>query len=148
MPYDRDEVIASVTEYYNFLVTHLHFEPSDLKTPPPTGWPKITQARFDFLAKSDKAIDLLQHLPYLPPHGLFQKEIYYHTVCVDYNRGSVDDRLENPKLRITADFEPDDGWDDRCPFDSFKERHEDVVVLGRPEKVSGMLPDHLFPPKC
>jgi hypothetical protein len=61
MPYDRDEVIASVTDFYNFLITHLHFEPSDLKTPSPTGWPKITQTRLAFLGKSDKVIDLLQH---------------------------------------------------------------------------------------
>jgi hypothetical protein len=141
MPYDRDEVVASVTDFYNFLATHLHFEPSDLKTPSPTGWPKITQARFDFLGKSDKAIDILKHLPYLPPYGLFQKEIYTHTVCVDYNQESVDRRLKNPKLCITRNFEPDD--DDNCPFDIFKERHEDVVVLGMPEKVSSVLPDLL-----
>jgi hypothetical protein len=136
MPYDRDEVIASVTDFYNFLITHLHFEPSDLQSPPSTGWSKITQARLAFLGKSDKVIDLLQHLPYLPPYGLFQKEIYTHTVCVDYNQESVDRHLEDPELCITGNFEPDD--DDDCPFDNFKERHEDVVVLGMPEKVSGV----------
>jgi hypothetical protein len=142
MSYDRDEVIASVTDFYNFLITHLHFEPSDLKTPPPTGWLKIIQARFDFLGKSDKAIDLLQHLPYLPPYGLFQKEIYTHTVCVDYNQESVDQHLEDPELWVTGNFEPDHEHDkDVCPFESFKERHEGVVVLGMPEKVSSVLPD-------
>jgi hypothetical protein len=138
MPYDRDEVIASVTDFYNFLVTHLHFKPSDLKTPPPTGWPRINQTRFAFLGKSDRVIDLLQHLPYLPPYGLFQKEIYTHTVCVDYNQESVDRHLENPELCVISDFEPDD--DDDCPFENFKERREDVVVLGMPEKVSVVLP--------
>jgi len=143
MSYDRDEVVASVTDFYNFLVTHLHFEPSDLKTPPPTGWPKITQIRLAFLGKSDKAIDLLQHLPYLPHYGLFQKEIYTHTVCVDYNRESVDQHLEDPELWVTGNFEPDQEFDkDVCPFESFKERHEDVVVLGMPEKVSSVLLDY------
>ena len=142
MPYDRDEVVASVMDFYNFLVTHLHFEPSDLKTPPPTGWPKITQARFDFLGKSDKAIDLLKHLPYLPPYGLFQKEIYTHTVCVDYNQEAVDQHLKDPELFVNGNFEPDYKDDeDVCPFESFRERHEDVVVLGMPEKVSSVLPD-------
>jgi hypothetical protein len=142
MPYDRDEVVASVTDFYNFLVTHLHFEPSDLKTPPPTGWPKITQARFDFLGKSDKAIDLLRHLPYLPPYGLFQKEIYTHTVCVDYNQEAVDQHLKDPELFVNGNFEPDYKDDeDVCPSESFRERHEDVIVLGMPEKVSSVLPN-------
>jgi hypothetical protein len=144
MPYDRDEVIASVTNYYNFLTTHLHFEPSDLKTPPPTGWPKITQTRLAFLGKSDKVIDLLQHLPYLP-RGSEDKHIYEHTVCVDYNSESVDGHLENPELNVTGDFEPENGWEDPCPFGNFKERHEDVVVLGKPEVVSGVLPK--YPPQ-
>jgi hypothetical protein len=29
MPYNRDEVIASVTAFYDFLTTHLHFYPSN-----------------------------------------------------------------------------------------------------------------------
>lgn len=62
MPYNRDEVVAAITEYYTFL-THLHFDPSELKTPPSTGWPQITSSRFAFLGKSDKVIDLLKHLP-------------------------------------------------------------------------------------
>jgi hypothetical protein len=37
MPYNRDEVIASVTEFYTFLTTHVYFDPSELKTPPPAG---------------------------------------------------------------------------------------------------------------
>lgn len=143
MPYDRDEVIASVTEFYNFLTTHLHFDSSDLKIPPPTGWPKITQARLAFLGKSDKAIVLLQHLPYLPP-GSEDKHICEHTVCVNYNGESVGDHLEKPKLNVMGDFEPEDEWKDSCPFDNFKARHEDVVVFGKPEVVSSVLPDHLL----
>jgi hypothetical protein len=147
MPYDRDEVVASVTDYYNFLITRLHFEPSDLKAPPPTGWPRITQARLAFLGKSDKAIDLLKHLPYLLP-GDEEKQIYDHAVCVDYNSESVDAHLETPELNVMSDFEPCDGWEDLCPFDNFKERHEDVVVLGIPEVVSGLLSDPQFFYQC
>ena len=135
MPYDRDEVTASVTDFYNFLITHLHFELTDLKTPPPTGWPQITQARLAFLGKSDKVIDLLQHLPYLP-HGEKEKHIYDHTVCVDYTHECVDTKQERPQLSITDFFEPDDGLEDICPYAKFKERHEHVVVLGLPEVVS------------
>ena len=64
MPYNRDEAVASVTNFYSFLTTHPHFRPSELKTPPPTGWPQITASRFAFLGKSDKIIDLFRHLPY------------------------------------------------------------------------------------
>jgi hypothetical protein len=150
MPYDRDEVIASVTDCYNFLITHLHFQPSELKTPPPTGWPQIDQTRLAFLGKKDAAIDLVQHLPYLP-HGKEEKHIYDHTVCVDYTHESVDRKQETPELVITAYFEPEHEWVDLCPYDKFKERHEDVVVLGRPERASAsklFQLNYKFPPNA
>lgn len=134
MPYDRDQVVASVTDFYVFLTTYLHFQPSGLKIPPPTGWPQITQARFAFLGKSDKVIDLLQHLPYLP-RGEDDKEIYDHTVCVDYTHEIVDEKQDEPELCITQFFEPEDELLENCPYDKFKEAREHIVVLGMPEVV-------------
>ena len=135
MPYNRDEVIASVTDFYNFLITHLHFQPSELKTPPPTGWPQVNQERLASLGKSDQVIDLAASLPYLPP-GKQEKHIYDHTVCVDYTHESIDRKQEDPELVITSHFEPEHELVDACPYDKFKERHEDVIVLGLPERVS------------
>jgi len=135
MPYNRDDVVASITDFYVFLTTHLHFQPSELKTPPTTGWPQINQIRFAFLGKSDEAIDLLKHLPYLP-RGEEDKEIYDHTVCVDYTHDIVDEKQNDPELYITQFFEPEDEWVESCPYDKFKENREHVVVLGMPEVVS------------
>lgn len=150
MPYDRDEVIASVTDYYNFLITHLHFQPSELKTPPPTGWPQIDQNRLAFLGKTDEAINLVQHLPYLP-HGKEEKHIYDHTVCVDYTHEAIDEKQKTPELVITGYFEPEHEWVDLCPYDKFKETHEDIIVLGRPERVSAcklFQLNYKFPPNA
>lgn len=135
MPYDRDKVVASVTDFYSFLTTYLHFQPSELKTPPPSGWPQINQTRFAFLGKSDKVVDLLQHLPYLT-RGEEDKHIYDHTVCVDYTDECVDRKEKHPGLYITHLFEPTDELKENCEWPKFRERHEHVAVLGLPEVVS------------
>jgi hypothetical protein len=94
MPYNRDEVVASVTEFYTFLTTHLHFYPSELKTPPPTGWAKITPHNSDEKRKSDTVIDLLRLLPYLPSGNGQEKWIYDTTICADYTNETVKQDIE------------------------------------------------------
>jgi hypothetical protein len=128
MPYDRDEVVASVTEFYTFLTTHLHFHPSELKTPPPTGWPKITPHNSDDKRKSNTAIDLLRHLPYLPGGNGQEKWIYDHTICADYTDKTVEQGIE---LDVAAVVE-------NCPWEKLQDssRTEHIVSLGMPEVVS------------
>lgn len=127
MPYDRDEVVASITEYYTFLTTHLHFDPSELKIPPPGGWPQITASRFAFLGKSDKVIDLLRHLPYLPADD--HKEFYEHSVCADYVGKPGDSAV---KYQDRDDFVPENDLTEDGPWDI----DEDTVVLGVTQPVS------------
>lgn len=139
MPYDHSQVITSITAFYTFLTTHLHFHPSELKTPPPTGWPQINQTRFAFLNKSDKVIELLRHLPYLPC-GQAEKHIYHHTVCADYTHECVDRKQKCPRLSTTDYFEPTYEWEEDCGgWEKWKERKEHVAVLGVPEVVSSLL---------
>lgn len=62
--YDRDEIIADLTAFYNFLP---HVSASTIHTAPPGGWPEITKeslAAHD-VHKSPEAIDLMRHLPYI-----------------------------------------------------------------------------------
>lgn len=124
MPYNRDEVIASVTEFYEFLTTHLHFYPSEVKTPPPSGWPQITPKRFTFLQKSDTVINLLRHLPYLPGGNEADKWIYDHTSCLDYTEVTTEGgaRFACPE------------YEEACPWEKQKDssRQKHIVMLGMP----------------
>jgi hypothetical protein len=61
--YSRDETIAAVMDYYQFLTKMPFLEPSDILYPPPEGWPQITKERL--AKKSDEVIELLRHLPYV-----------------------------------------------------------------------------------
>lgn len=128
MPYNRNEVIASVTEFYDFLTTHLHFYPSELKTPPPTGWPQITPPSTDRQRKSDTAIELLRHLPYLPGGGGQEKWIYDHTICADYTNKTVEQGVELELLSVVED----------CPWEKLKDskRTEHIVSLAMPDIAS------------
>lgn len=136
MPYNRDEVIASVTDFYKFLTTHLHFYPSELKTPPPVGWPQINPDRFDYVRKSDTVMDLVRHLPYLPGGNDAEKWIYDHTVCADYTDETVKLDVELSIQEIAED----------CPWDISKDptRLEHIVVLGMREVVSHRYLSHLW----
>lgn len=63
MPYNRDEVLAAVADYYDFL-TRLHITPQEIRRPPPSGWPQVTQESLSRLGKTaPKVTDLLKHLP-------------------------------------------------------------------------------------
>lgn len=63
MAFDRDKVIAAVTDYYEWLL-RLHLRPDNLRRPPPGGWPEISPERFK-MGKTDTVIDLVKHLPYV-----------------------------------------------------------------------------------
>lgn len=84
MPYSQDQVIAAVTDYYDFL-TRLHVKPEDIRRPPQGGWPEISQERFSKLGKTDKAINLLKHLPYVQNDENFSPiHVWSESGCCDY----------------------------------------------------------------
>jgi hypothetical protein len=124
MPYNRDEVVASVTEFYTFLTTHLHFYPSELKTPPLAGWEQISSPYFPRQRKSDTVIDLLHHLPYLPGGNRQEKWIYDNTVCADYTDTSIELGVE---LSVTEVAES-------CPWEKLQDPAERIILshLRRP----------------
>ncbi|RHZ68418.1 hypothetical protein CDV55_103534 [Aspergillus turcosus] len=43
--YNREQIIAAVTDFYQFLTTLPFVEPDDILHPPPEGWPQITTDR-------------------------------------------------------------------------------------------------------
>ena len=132
MPYTRDEVIAEITSFYEFLVG-LYLPEEALKRPPSGGWTEITADRLAFLEKDDVAIDLLRHLPYIRRDiDLNPYQIYENCACNDYvgeyfekwalqyqDRDSIEP-LDNADAEITplpphvvtlGRAEPDDnGW--------------------------------------
>ncbi|KAF5670507.1 hypothetical protein FHETE_4414 [Fusarium heterosporum] len=62
--YTPQELGALFLDFYKFLTT-LHYNESDLKIPPATGWPQITRESSKFANfKSDYTLEVLRHLPY------------------------------------------------------------------------------------
>lgn len=82
--YSRDEVVAALTSFYEFLAG-LHLPSSAIKYPPPGGWPNLTPEYLAFMKKNDTVIDLLQHMPYIRDDGEDDEyQIYDKTMAVDY----------------------------------------------------------------
>ncbi|KZF23993.1 hypothetical protein L228DRAFT_244852 [Xylona heveae TC161] len=63
--YNQDEIIATMTAYYQFLSRLPYVDPSDIMYPPPGGWPEINQETLGYLGRTDTVIELLRHLPYI-----------------------------------------------------------------------------------
>jgi len=137
MPYNRDEVITSVTNYYTFLVNHLNFNDSNLKKPPPTGWPHINPTQCAFLRKPDQVIELLRYLPYLDCYpvaeDVIRKEIWPHAVCADYSDEALIKSLSD--IGDQDYFEPIEEVAENCPWEPLKDRNRDVVAIAKPECV-------------
>jgi hypothetical protein len=85
--YNQQEIIAGLTEFYQFLSTLPYIEPAAVLIPPSTGWPNITRENFSTLHKNDVVISLLRHLPYIDLSG-HQYLIAPNTQPTDY-RGEV-----------------------------------------------------------
>jgi hypothetical protein len=61
----RDDIVAAVTSFYDFLTTFPYLPPSAIETPPPEGWPESDRAVLRKLGKTDFVVELLSHLPYI-----------------------------------------------------------------------------------
>ncbi|KAF2429099.1 hypothetical protein EJ08DRAFT_574866, partial [Tothia fuscella] len=60
--YSRDEVIAEITSFYEFLVK-LFIPSKAIIYLPPGGWPEITSDYLACLGKTETSLDLIRHLP-------------------------------------------------------------------------------------
>ncbi|KAL1981335.1 hypothetical protein VTN96DRAFT_2776 [Rasamsonia emersonii] len=66
--YNREEIIALIFSFYQFLTTLPSLGPEDIRYPPPGGWPDITKESLVFARsepKTDEVVALLRHLPYI-----------------------------------------------------------------------------------
>nr|CEG02874.1 unnamed protein product [Fusarium pseudograminearum CS3487] len=91
------ELGALFVDFYSFMAT-LNYDKSELKIPPPTGWPEITSESCGG-TKSDYAIEVLRHLPYFNSKG--KSRIHYKSKLCDLTAWSPDDFKKN---RETYDF--------------------------------------------
>lgn len=59
--YDRNEIIADLLSFYEFLP---HISTSQIAKAPPGGWPKITASNLAVhgIYKTSEALELLRHL--------------------------------------------------------------------------------------
>jgi len=73
------EIGSLFLDFYSFMTT-LNYHKSDLKIPPPTGWPEITSESCGHL-KSDLAVEVMRHLPYFKPTT---SQIHYRSKVLDY----------------------------------------------------------------
>ncbi|PMD62109.1 uncharacterized protein K444DRAFT_662217 [Hyaloscypha bicolor E] len=80
--YDRNEVIANLHSFYNFLP---HISASQIATAPPDGWPEITASSLAVhgIYKTPEALELLRYLPYI---SCDQPWIMITAMVCDYRR--------------------------------------------------------------
>lgn len=99
--YNREQIVAAVTDFYQFLTTLPYVEPDDILYPPPEGWPQITKDRLAFLNKTNEVIELLRHLPYLDS-SRGEWIVFPWTNSCDYLKGTLRHIFLTPQKMITS----------------------------------------------
>lgn len=82
--YSRDDCVAAVRDYYQFL-TQIYLPACQIIEPPEEGWPSIVNADprlLKSLGKTDEVISLLAHLPYLRHTGNYSDDAHGAGECV------------------------------------------------------------------
>ena len=105
-PYSVEEFVAIFTEFYQFLAK-LHYDPANLKFPPPGGWPQLPPEHVGTW-KEDFALDVIRHLPYFA-WGSPATQLDYKSHLVDYSYG--------PRFFDGVDWRDED-MDDEEPFNT------------------------------
>lgn len=62
--YSRDECVAAIRDFYDFLGKMFLDLPASIIYPPPGGWPNMTPEVMDCLGKDPEVINLLRRLPF------------------------------------------------------------------------------------
>ncbi|GIZ49129.1 hypothetical protein CKM354_001216600 [Cercospora kikuchii] len=62
-PYTPEGLVWFFTDFYEFLAT-LHYDPADLKYPPPEGWDKSMLPNTIMEKKSEGVVEFMRQLPY------------------------------------------------------------------------------------
>ncbi len=102
--YDRDQVIAVVSEYYRFMAKMPIIEPEDVLWPPAGGWPNINKESFAVLGKNDEVIALLANLPYINMSGP-RYLVAPYTYPIDYRGQEFRSSLEKGEENLR-----ENGW--------------------------------------
>lgn len=97
MSHNRDSVVQGVTQYYELLAKLAYIDDSEIARPPPTGWTD-EQLQMEMLVaaeRSDRAVDLVKHLPYLR----CDREIEVYPPCriVSYLREDTSHEASTPE---------------------------------------------------
>lgn len=86
--YSRDETIAAITDFYAFYIKLPYVDHTALVFPPAGGWPKINATELHKRGKSNEAIELLCHLPYLEHSSIRGGwTIDSGSACIQYHNG-------------------------------------------------------------
>lgn len=131
MFYTREEVVATLTDYYTFLC-HLNLPAEALKHPPPDGWTSIPAEPLLAHGRSDAVIALLRHLPYLS-HPDFEPQVLPETTCVDYSALAPEslDALRRGRFDSIVDppLDDDEALDPDCLCIALGRRHAWSLIL-------------------
>ncbi|KAL1593714.1 hypothetical protein SLS60_010446 [Paraconiothyrium brasiliense] len=82
-PYTVEELAKLFLDFYKFLAT-LHYDPSDLKIPPPEGWAIESLPAAILKRKSTRVVELMRRLPYFR-EGKTSTHVHYKSKLVDYS---------------------------------------------------------------
>ncbi|KAK0100842.1 hypothetical protein ONS95_007289 [Cadophora gregata] len=88
--YSQDETISAILKLYQQIILHPYLPSTTLITPPPTGWPTISEPT---PSKNATVISLLRHLPYLQSESISERIlINYETLAINYSSSSQGQR--------------------------------------------------------
>ncbi|CAJ0553233.1 Ff.00g117450.m01.CDS01 [Fusarium sp. VM40] len=94
------ELGALFIDFYSFMTT-LNYDKSDLKIPPPTGWPEITSESCGYF-KSDYTIEVMRHLPYLNNKSTAQ--IHYRSKLLELTVWTAIDFKKHSETHEAMEF--------------------------------------------
>lgn len=120
----RDRLVEPFQDFYECL-QRLKFPANSIKYPPPGGWPSIDPVIFKPYNKTDFAIDVLKHLPYVDFEGSWSSvtNIGWKSDCMDYSKHEREMNLSSVN-RVTF-IEEERLEDDR----NYAAEDEDAVCI-------------------
>jgi hypothetical protein len=109
-PYSVEQLAGIFLAFYKFLAT-LHYDPSNLKVPPPEGWPMESLPAMVMRNKSPRAIEVMRHIPYFKQsddstHVHYKSKLHDYTDAKEHHRIRSHDELA---LEMNGELESFDG---------------------------------------
>lgn len=120
-PYDIEELAAIFTDFYKFLAT-LHYDPANLKLPPPQGWDLALFSSTLVSSKSEDVVALMQRLSYFAEN---RKSTHVHrqSKLIDYTDSKGHGHAEMYDGLL-------EGWLDQADDDRPHRRCDLLVIAG------------------